>query len=75
MDDILRAAIAKTDAVLRKSWAEKRLAPPPEKPMHYVVTFECTPSVFGRIKQFVAEQPTYRRSFRSYEIGRDGDGG
>lgn len=75
MDDELRAAIAKTDAVLRRSWAKKKLAPPPEKPMRYVVTFECAPSVFERIKQFVAEQPAYRRSFRSYEIGSDGDGG
>mgnify|MGYP007112430415 FL=1 len=46
----------------------------PEKRERYVLSFECAPSVFARILQFVREQPTARRSFRRYEIGSNDDG-
>lgn len=67
MDEKLYAAIDKTDAVLRRAW--ERDVAPAEKVRAYSVGFECTESVAARIMAYIAEQPTWRRSYRSYEVG------
>ena len=73
-DEKLALAIAACDKALREMWERDGAAAPPEKPERYVLTFECAPSVFARILQFVREQPTGRRSFRRYETGSKDDG-
>lgn len=67
MDEKLYEAIDKTDAVLRRAW--ERDVAPAEKVRSYSVGFECTESVAARIMAYIAEQPTWRRSYRSYEVG------
>lgn len=43
-----------------------------ERARRYVVSFDASPSTAGRIKQFIADQPTANRSLRSYEVGPQG---
>ena len=49
-------------------WEREGVVDPPEPPRHYVVTFDCVPSVAERVMQYIAEQPTANRSFRRYEV-------
>lgn len=69
MEDALTAAIFKTDEVLRDVWA-REVSPPPKICM-FSVGFECPEEVGERILSFIAEQPTWRRSFRKYEVGSE----
>ena len=67
MDEKLYSAIERADAVFREVW--EREARPPAKVRMYSVVFECTEDVAERIMSFIAEQPTWRRTYRSYEVG------
>lgn len=64
----LRAAQESCAKALREMWEREGVVDPPEPPRHYVVTFDCVPSVAERVMQYIAEQPTANRSFRRYEM-------
>ncbi len=69
-DAALAAAIERTDEVLRGVW-EREVAPA-ERVRAYSVGFECAESVGDRILSFIAGQPTWRRTYRTYEVGSKG---
>lgn len=55
---------------LRRAWDAREIDDgSSERPRHYIVSFDASPSTAGRVKQFIADQPTSNRSLRSYEVG------
>ena len=63
-----RAGLEPCETGLLDLWEREGVVDPPEPPRHYVVTFDCVPSVAERVMQYIAEQPTANRSFRRYEM-------
>lgn len=68
--DELRAAQERALAALRARWAEE--PPEREEVLAYSIGFECAPSTFDRILEFVRQQPVRNRAYRFYPLARTG---
>lgn len=72
---IMAEQIAATTEAVHAYTMRVRAQAPPERPVHYVVSFDAVPSAWERIAERMREYGATNRSMRMYPAGAGREGG